>query len=229
MAIRQEGSPQRRQRKFFRCWRSTLRLMGPCRMFSSFSMPSDMNGTRFKPRAQRAFERLFPNAQVTCITSRWDQVENDDGCPLTTEEAQSREEDLYTSGKTRWKPVGVLARWPAKSRETTSVVSAQAFPMKPTRLPRTLLRELFAGPGSTAAGDAAPGPQEAVRTPRTRRQASSWIPFTSSQGRSSKWWPSSIGKLWMLRTSVKPNAPKSKLQLLRSKRLKTGLRKQRRI
>ncbi|KAF5340209.1 hypothetical protein D9611_007898 [Ephemerocybe angulata] len=134
-----------------------------------FLSANDMNGTRFKPRAQRAFERLFPNAQVTCITSRWDQVENDDGCPLTAEEAQSREEDLYASGKTS----GGLLEYLLDGRQNRGDDVRRfrsGIPNEAYSSPQDIIRELFAGPGSTAAGDAAPGPQEAVRTPRTRRQ-----------------------------------------------------------
>ncbi|KAF5342529.1 hypothetical protein D9611_002042 [Ephemerocybe angulata] len=65
-----------------------------------FFNANGMDPTEFKPRAQRAFERLFPNAQVASITTRWDQIEDDDGLPSTAEEAQRKEENLYASGRT---------------------------------------------------------------------------------------------------------------------------------
>ncbi|KAF6755389.1 hypothetical protein DFP72DRAFT_1045527, partial [Ephemerocybe angulata] len=65
-----------------------------------FFNANGMDPTDFKPRAQRAFERLFSNAQVASISTRWDQIEDDDGPPSTAEEAQRKEENLYASGRT---------------------------------------------------------------------------------------------------------------------------------
>ncbi|KAF6753697.1 hypothetical protein DFP72DRAFT_401862 [Ephemerocybe angulata] len=56
--------------------------------------------TELKGRARRAFERLFPNSKVVYVTTRWDQVENDDGLPVTVEEAKNKEESIYAGGKT---------------------------------------------------------------------------------------------------------------------------------
>ncbi|KAF5340206.1 hypothetical protein D9611_007891 [Ephemerocybe angulata] len=166
-----------------------------------FLNANDMSATEFKPRAQRIFERLFPNAQVACITSRWDQIEDDDGPLATAEEAQSKEESLYASGKTR----GSLLEYLLDGRRNRGGDVRRfrsGLPIEAYSSPKDIVHELFVGPGSDStleerlaavtkerddlaaqnalllqgkqasatAGDAAPGPQEAVRTPRTRRQ-----------------------------------------------------------
>ncbi|KAF6742221.1 hypothetical protein DFP72DRAFT_196823 [Ephemerocybe angulata] len=65
-----------------------------------FLNANDMAAIEFKGRARRTFERLFPDAQVVCVTTRWDQIEGEDGFPVTAEEAETKEERLYNSGRT---------------------------------------------------------------------------------------------------------------------------------
>ncbi|KAF5336614.1 hypothetical protein D9611_006459 [Ephemerocybe angulata] len=65
-----------------------------------FLNANDMCATDFKGRARRTFERLFANSKVVCITTRWDLIEGDDGLPVTPEEARSKEQKLYASGRT---------------------------------------------------------------------------------------------------------------------------------
>ncbi|KAF5325807.1 hypothetical protein D9611_000938 [Ephemerocybe angulata] len=48
---------------------------------------------------RRVFERLFQKSQVISITTRWDEVYNDEGAPVSAEEAGSKEEGLYAEGR----------------------------------------------------------------------------------------------------------------------------------
>ncbi|KAF6757618.1 hypothetical protein DFP72DRAFT_220117 [Ephemerocybe angulata] len=109
-----------------------------------FLNANDMSATEFKPRAQRAFERLFPNAQVTCITSRWDQVDDDDGPLMTAEEAQSREESLYATGKTS----GSLLEYLLDGRRNRGGDVRRfrsGLPNETYSSPKDIVHELFAG------------------------------------------------------------------------------------
>ncbi|KAF6757785.1 hypothetical protein DFP72DRAFT_845709 [Ephemerocybe angulata] len=65
-----------------------------------FMNANDMVPTEFKGRARRTFERLFANSKLACISTRWDQIENDDGLPVTAEEAKVKEESIYDMGRT---------------------------------------------------------------------------------------------------------------------------------
>ncbi|KAF5340202.1 hypothetical protein D9611_007895 [Ephemerocybe angulata] len=165
-----------------------------------FLNANNMNATEFKPRAQRAFERLFPNAQIACITTRWDQIEDDDGPPVTAEEAQSKEEGLYARGRTS----GSLLEYLHGGRQNRGgdvLRFRSGLPNAAYSSPQVIVRDLFARPGSDTtleerlaamtkerddlaakyarllqekqvptAAPAAPGPKEAARTLRTRRQ-----------------------------------------------------------
>ncbi|KAF5340731.1 hypothetical protein D9611_007354 [Ephemerocybe angulata] len=112
-----------------------------------FLNANDMAATEFKGRARRAFERLFSNAQVACVSTRWDQIEDDDGAPITAEEAQSQEERLYADGKT----TGSLLEYLHDSRlnrggdvlRFRSGLISEAYSS-----PQDIILKLFAGPGS---------------------------------------------------------------------------------
>ncbi|KAF5340750.1 hypothetical protein D9611_007391 [Ephemerocybe angulata] len=112
-----------------------------------FLNANDMATTELKGRARRAFERLFSNAQVVCVTTRWDQIDEDDGPHITAEDAQNKEEDLYASAKSsgslleylhdvRRNPAGEVLRF--RSGLTSEAYSS----------PRDVMLKLFAGPGS---------------------------------------------------------------------------------
>ncbi|KAF6747960.1 hypothetical protein DFP72DRAFT_584860 [Ephemerocybe angulata] len=110
-----------------------------------FLNANDMTTTEFKGRARRTFERLFSNVQVSCVTTRWDQIDEDDGPHITAEDAQNKEEDLYASGipsgslleylhDVRQNPGGELLRF--RSGLTSEAYSS----------PRDVMLKLFAGP-----------------------------------------------------------------------------------
>ncbi|KAF6757655.1 hypothetical protein DFP72DRAFT_221356 [Ephemerocybe angulata] len=75
-----------------------------------FMNVSEMSSTEFNPRAQRIFEGLFLNAQVVCITTGWDQIEDGSSPPATAEEAERKEEVPGTMGMTS--PVSALGCLP---------------------------------------------------------------------------------------------------------------------
>ncbi|KAF5340203.1 hypothetical protein D9611_007896 [Ephemerocybe angulata] len=165
-----------------------------------FLNANDMATTEFKPRAQRAFERLFPNAQVTCISTRWDRIEDDDGPPTTAEEARSREENLYETGKTN----GSLLEYVLVGRQNRGGDVRRfrsGLPDEAYSSPQDIMHELFPGSRSdttleerlaavikerdelaaqnalllqekraSAAAGDAAPGPQDVRTPRTRRQ-----------------------------------------------------------
>ncbi|KAF5329148.1 hypothetical protein D9611_013185 [Ephemerocybe angulata] len=154
--------------------------------------------TRFRPDAQRAFENLFANAQIACITTQWDQMEDHNGPPFTAEVAQSKEESLYASGRAS----GSLLEYLHDRQNSGSDILRfrSGLPTEAYSSPQDIIHKLFSGPGSgptleerlaavtqerdelaakyafllqereaqTTVGDAAPGPKEAVR-PRTSR------------------------------------------------------------
>ncbi|KAF6757712.1 hypothetical protein DFP72DRAFT_1044153, partial [Ephemerocybe angulata] len=164
-----------------------------------FLNANDMATTEFKPRARRTFERLFPNAQVACVTTCWDQIEEDDGRQITAEEAQSKEESLYASGTSSGSLLEYL-HGGRPNRGGDILHFRSGLPIEAYSSPLDIMLKLLAGPGSdttleerltavtkerdelaakyallqekqatTAVDDAAP-PQEVIRTPRTRRQ-----------------------------------------------------------
>ncbi|KAF6755427.1 hypothetical protein DFP72DRAFT_1045555, partial [Ephemerocybe angulata] len=106
-----------------------------------FFNANSMDPTDFKPRAQRAFERLFPNAQVASITTRWDQIEDDDGPPATAEEAQSKEESLYANGRTGESLLDYLLGGDVLRFRSGLPNEAYSFP-------QDIVHKLFPGPGS---------------------------------------------------------------------------------
>ncbi|KAF5340328.1 hypothetical protein D9611_007943 [Ephemerocybe angulata] len=165
-----------------------------------FLNANDMATTEFKPRARRTFERLFPNAQVACVTTRWDQIEEDEGRQITAEEAQSKEESLYASGISSGSLLEYL-HGGRPNREGDILHFRSGLPIEAYSSPLNIMLKLFARPGSDTtleerlaavtkerdelaakytlllqekqaptAVDDAAPPKEAVRTPRTRQQ-----------------------------------------------------------
>ncbi|KAF5329178.1 hypothetical protein D9611_013186 [Ephemerocybe angulata] len=139
-----------------------------------FFNANGMDPTDFKPRAQRAFERLFSKAQVACITTRWDQIEDDDGPPATADEAESKEESLYANGKTGGSLLEYLLDG-RKDRGGDVLRFRSGPPNEAYSFPQDILQKLVAGPNKQAfpaVGDAASGrqPEGTPRPRRTRRQ-----------------------------------------------------------
>ncbi|KAF5342595.1 hypothetical protein D9611_002004 [Ephemerocybe angulata] len=112
-----------------------------------FFSANGMDPTDFKPRAQRAFDRLFLNAQVASITTRWDQIEDDEGLPATAEKAQSKEESLYASGRTGGSLLDyLLSGWQSQGADVLRFRSG--LPKKTYSFPQDIIHKLFARPGS---------------------------------------------------------------------------------
>ncbi|KAF5329940.1 hypothetical protein D9611_010506 [Ephemerocybe angulata] len=166
-----------------------------------FLNANDMNKTKFgKGPARQAFKKLFPNSKVVCITTRWDQVEGNNGRPITAEEARRKEESLYASGRTRG---SLLEYLHARQNHCGNVLHFRSgLPTEAYTSPQDIIQQLFGGQASdpileerlaavtkerddiaakyelllrekgapTILADAAPGPKEPVRSSRNRRQ-----------------------------------------------------------
>ncbi|KAF5334749.1 hypothetical protein D9611_012958 [Ephemerocybe angulata] len=101
----------------------------------------DTATTELKGRARRTFERLFPNSKVVYITTRWDQVENDDGLPVTIDEAKSKEESIYAAGRTS----GSLLEYLHDNRENRGDVLRfrSGLPIDAYSSPHDIVQKLF--------------------------------------------------------------------------------------
>ncbi|KAF5334763.1 hypothetical protein D9611_012959 [Ephemerocybe angulata] len=101
----------------------------------------DTTTTELKGRARRTFERLFPNSKVVYITTRWDQVENDDGLPVTVEEAKSKEESIYAGGRTS----GSLLEYLHDNRENRgdALRFRSGLPIDAYSSPHHIIQKLF--------------------------------------------------------------------------------------
>ncbi|KAF5342530.1 hypothetical protein D9611_002043 [Ephemerocybe angulata] len=143
------GEPAKETEEILQMLEEHLGANGAVSHVLVFFNANGMDPTDFKPRAQRAFDRLFPNAQIASITTRWDQIEDDDGPPSSSkaEEAQSKEESLYASGRTG----GSLLEYLLDGRQNQggdllrfrSGLSNESY-----SLPQDIVHKLFAGPGS---------------------------------------------------------------------------------
>ncbi|KAF6747967.1 hypothetical protein DFP72DRAFT_1049887, partial [Ephemerocybe angulata] len=164
---------------------------------------ADANGmatTELHGRARRTFERLFPNTQVVCVTTRWDQIEDDISIHITAEEAQSKEDSLYADGRTS----GSLLEYLHDGRHGAGgkvLHFRSGLPTESYSSPQDIMLKLLAGPGSDdtleerlaavtkerdelaakyhsllqekqtpTTANDAAPPHDTARTPRTRRQ-----------------------------------------------------------
>lgn len=107
----------------------------------AFFNPDDMTTTELKGRARRTFERLFPTSKVICITTRWDQIDNEEGLPLTVEEARRKEENLYTTSE------GFLG-YLLDDRKQGDLRFRSGLPVEAYSTPQDIILKLFSEPGS---------------------------------------------------------------------------------
>ncbi|KAF5340656.1 hypothetical protein D9611_007288 [Ephemerocybe angulata] len=108
-----------------------------------FLSANDINSSEFKGRARRTFERLFPNSQVACITTHWDQIEGDDGLPITVEEAKSKEESIYASATS-----GSLLEYLHAGREGNVLRFRSGLSIEGYSFPQDIIHKLFGGQAS---------------------------------------------------------------------------------
>ncbi|KAF6757668.1 hypothetical protein DFP72DRAFT_1168015 [Ephemerocybe angulata] len=90
---------------------------------------------------------LNANDMLHGITTRWDQVEDDDGPPTTAEEARSREESLYETGKTN----GSLLEYLLVGRQNRGGDIRRfrsGLPNEAYSSPQDIVHKLFTQPGS---------------------------------------------------------------------------------
>ncbi|KAF6759177.1 hypothetical protein DFP72DRAFT_844449 [Ephemerocybe angulata] len=106
-----------------------------------FLNANDMNLTEFNGRARRTFERLFPNSQVACITTHWDQMEGDDGHPITVKEAKSKEESIYASATTS----GSLLEYIHGGREGNVLRFRTGLSIEAYSFPQGIIHKLLGG------------------------------------------------------------------------------------
>lgn len=115
-----------------------------------FLNANDMATTEFKGRARRTFERIFTNSKLVCISTRWDQIEDDDGLPVTAEEGIIKEEGLYSMGKTG----GSLLEYIFDDREKNGgevLRFRSGLPTEAYLSPEDIVRKLFTRPASEIA------------------------------------------------------------------------------
>ncbi|KAF6757746.1 hypothetical protein DFP72DRAFT_223380 [Ephemerocybe angulata] len=110
----------------------------------AFFNPDDMTTTEFKGRARRTFERLFPTSKITCVTTRWDQIDNGEGLPLTVEEARRKEENLYASRTTGEGFLGYLL----DDRKQGDLRFRSGLPVEAYSTPQDIILKLFSEPAS---------------------------------------------------------------------------------